>query len=136
MRSMTISQDLASRVSDAERRTAFTTGLEHVVDAHGCREAALRSRPTLERLCAAIISDLGLRIVAEPQWHIFPGPGGVTGLFLLAESHLSVHTFPEHHYAALNLYCCRSSQEWQWREALEQMLGAQRVTVRTLTRGT
>ena len=54
---------------------------------------------------------------------------------MLAESHLSVHTFPEHGYAALNLYCCRPIAEWPWQEVLKEMLGASEVVVRTLARG-
>ena len=34
-------------------------------------------------------------------------PQGITILYLLAESHFSIHTFPEHNYAAIDLYTCR-----------------------------
>ena len=93
------------------RDAAFPSGLEHVVDAYGCNEEALRSRVTLERLLSQIIEDLGLRAIGEQAWHTFPGPAGLTGLVMLSESHLSVHTFPENRYAAVNLYCCRRKAE-------------------------
>ena len=39
--------------------------------------------------------------------HAFPEPGGgFTGVFLLSESHASVHTYPEHGYAAVDLFSC------------------------------
>lgn len=113
----------------------FPSGLEHVVDAYGCNEAALRSKATLERLLSQIIEDLGLRVVGEWAWHTFPGPAGLTGLVMLSESHLSVHTFPENRYAAVNLYCCRRKAEWGWQACLKDILGATEVVVRILERG-
>src|SRR5580692_7766090 len=88
---------------------AFGLGLEHVVDAYGCDEAALRSQIVLQRLLSRIIEDLHLRVIGDPAWHVFPEPAGLTGLVMLTESHLSVHTFPESQYAAMNLYCCRQT---------------------------
>ena len=38
--------------------------------------------------------------------HIFK-PQGITILYLLSESHISIHTFPERNYAALDIYTCR-----------------------------
>ena len=38
--------------------------------------------------------------------HIFE-PQGLTILYLLSESHISIHTFPERNYAALDIYTCR-----------------------------
>jgi S-adenosylmethionine decarboxylase len=105
------------------------------VDAHGCSAALLRSRDSLERVFAAVVEELGLHPVAAPVWHEFPGPGGVTGLLLLSESHLACHTFPESGFAAFNLYCCRPRPEWAWGERLRELVGAQRVVVRLLERG-
>ena len=110
-------------------------GLEWVVDAGGCDPALLRNRAAVERVMERIIADLSLAVVGEPHWREFPGEAGVTGLYLLTESHLSVHTFPEHSIATFNLYCCRERPEWQWAERLAEMLGARRVEVRTLDRG-
>jgi S-adenosylmethionine/arginine decarboxylase-like enzyme len=39
-----------------------------------------------------------------------------TGLVLFAESHLAVHSFPEHGSLTLNLFCCRPG-EWNFRES-------------------
>lgn len=114
----------------------MTTGTEWLVDAAGCRPEALRDLDALRRVCGRIVSDLDLRVVGEPTWHQFPWPGGVTGLFLLTESHLACHTYPEIGLATFNLYCCRARPAWPWADALSEMLGAARVTVRSLSRGT
>jgi S-adenosylmethionine decarboxylase len=110
-------------------------GTEWIIDAHGCRAEALRSVSTLEALFGKIIEELRLRPVIAPIWHQFPGEGGVTGVVLLSESHLSVHTFPESGFAAINLYCCRLREMWSWEATLAATLGAARVHVRTEQRG-
>jgi S-adenosylmethionine decarboxylase len=109
-------------------------GTEWLVDASGCRAEALRDRERLRRLCEQIIRDLDLHAVGEGLWRPFPAPGGVTGLYLLTESHLACHTYPETGLATFNLYCCRSRPAWPWEESLRHELGAEAVRVRTLRR--
>ena len=89
----------------------------------------------MRRVCEQIIADLDLRVIGEAAWHQFPPPGGVTGLFLLTESHLACHTYPESGIATFNLYCCRERPWWPWTERLKNLLGATRVTVRFARRG-
>jgi S-adenosylmethionine decarboxylase len=113
----------------------LSPGTEWIVDAHGCRPDALRSRAVLEALFAQVIEDLQLRPVSAPVWHTFAGEGGITGVVLLAESHLSCHTFPESAFAAFNLYCCRPREAWPWEAALAERLGATLVHVRREARG-
>jgi S-adenosylmethionine decarboxylase len=110
-------------------------GTEWLVDAEGCRADSLRDLATLRRLCERIIAALDLHAVGDGVWHTFPPPGGVTGLFLLTESHLACHTYPEVGVATFNLYCCRPRPPWPWAERLAEALGATRVTVRARARG-
>ena len=113
----------------------MTTGLETIVDATGCSAGALSDLTVLRGLCERIVGDLELQVVGKPQWHAFPGPGGVTGLYLLSESHLACHTYPEFGLATFNLYCCRERVAWDWRRWLQQILGAERIEVRIVPRG-
>ena len=73
-------------------------------------------------------------VVAEAVWHQFPAPGGITGLLMLAESHLTVHTFPEHASVCLNLFCCTPRETWPWATQLAVLLGARDVRVRQIAR--
>jgi S-adenosylmethionine decarboxylase len=112
----------------------MTNGIEWVVDAHGCSAEALRSAKLLRDLFERMIAELGLRQVGETQWHKFPNMGGVTGLCLLAESHLACHTFPEFGSLCLNLFCCVPRECWDFDGELTKAFGATAVTVRTLSR--
>ncbi|MBX9579143.1 MAG: S-adenosylmethionine decarboxylase [Gemmataceae bacterium] len=115
--------------------TPPAVGVEWVVEAWGCDPARLRDPATVRGLCDRLLAELDLRAVAPPLWHLFPGPGGVTGLYLLAESHLACHTYPEHALATLNLYCCRPRRRWPWEDRLAEHLRAAEVAVRSVERG-
>lgn len=113
----------------------LTTGQEWLVDVSGCSPERLKDRVALAALFEELIVQLELKVVGQPQWHVFPEPGGITGLTLLAESHLAIHTFPEHGFAALNVYCCRTRARPDFQAMLERHLGAQHCHVRELARG-
>ena len=109
-------------------------GSEWVVEAYGCDPVRLADPASLHALFGAIVHELSLHPVGEPVWHQFPAPGGITGMLMLAESHLTVHTFPEHASACLNLFCCTPRAAWDWEARLAVLLGAQTVRVRELAR--
>ena len=109
-------------------------GREWVVEAYGCDPVRLADPASLRALFDAVVHELLLHPVGEPVWHQFPAPGGITGMLMLAESHLTVHTFPEHASACLNLFCCTPRAAWDWEARLAVLLGAQTVRVRELAR--
>ena len=110
------------------------TGSEWVVEAYGCDPVRLTDLRAMRALFDAMVKELALHPVGEALWHRFPGPGGITGMLLLAESHLTVHTFPEHASACINLFCCTARERWDWESRLRALLGATRVQVRALER--
>ncbi len=86
-------------------------GLHLTSDLYDCQadQALLIDADVLASLCSDATIAAGLTIVGE-KWHTFPDyqgqPGGVTGMLLLAESHLAVHTWPERAGVTLDVYVC------------------------------
>jgi S-adenosylmethionine decarboxylase len=109
-------------------------GTEWLIDASGCDAAALADADRLRAVFERVIRDLDLNVLGEIAWHQFDFPGGISGLALLSESHLSCHTYPEFRAATFNLYCCRNRTSWPWETMLKEMLGASQVKVRVLER--
>nr|HET7859677.1 adenosylmethionine decarboxylase [Caldimonas sp.] len=88
-------------------------GLHLTADLRGCAPAsAVMTAPALLRsTCLAAIAAAGLSAVGELFHRFAPSHGGgissgITGVVLLAESHLAVHTWPELGAATLDVYVC------------------------------
>ena len=109
-------------------------GTEWVIDAVACDPATLSDLGRMRAVFDRVIRDLNLHVLGEIKWHQFSPPGGLSGLALLSESHLTCHTYPEFRAATFNLYCCRSRATWPWEKMLMEMLGAASVSVRKLER--
>jgi len=110
------------------------TGSEWVVEAYGCDAVRLGDLTAMRALFRAIVTELRLHPVGKAVWHRFPEPGGITGLQMLAESHLTVHTFPEHASLCLNVFCCTPRAAWAFDERLHDLVGATDVRVTGLLR--
>lgn len=132
---MTLNVSASPRLIDDDDASLSPQGAEWIIDAAGCAPELLSSVPAMVALCDDVIDRARLHVVGTPQWHQFDHPGGITGMYLLSESHLTCHTFPEFGLAAFNLYCCRQRESCDWEALLRQHLRARRVSVRQIVRG-
>ena len=73
--------------------------------------------------------------VLSARFHKFR-PMGVTGVVLISESHLCIHTWPEHEYAAVDIFTCGSAlQAQEAAEVVIERLGCQQPSITRLERG-
>lgn len=88
-------------------RHRLATGLHLIGDLYGCRCDArlMLDAEYLENFCKQQVASAGLTTVGS-LFHSFGEDGGVTGVVVLAESHLSIHTWPESGYVTLDVYVC------------------------------
>lgn len=98
-----------ARLRPAARKAA---GLHLLGDLHGCRGDArlMRDATHLQAFCQHAVADAGLTAVGA-LFHSFGEGAGVTGVVVLAESHLSIHTWPEDGYVTLDVYVCSYSTD-------------------------
>ncbi len=115
-------------------------GVHLTADLHGCPAGlpAMVDPQALRAVCLQAVREAGLQPVGE-LFHRFPGPGGVTGAVLLAESHLAVHTWPEHGTVTVDAFVCNLHQDNSTRaerllEALVAHFGAEQVLRQRLSR--
>ena len=115
-------------------------GLHLTADLRDCApdRPALGDAQALRALCRGAVAGVGLTPVGE-LFHAFPG-GGATGVVLLAESHLAVHTWPELGAVTLDVYVCNvgvdnSERARRLLAALEQAFGAGSAERHVLRRG-
>ena len=73
--------------------------------------------------------------VLDTRLHPFDENGGVTGVVLLAESHLTIHTWPEHAYAAVDVFLCGDCDPTQSLPVLQDAFAPDTLEHQTLQRG-
>ncbi len=91
----------------ASRVPRQATGLHLIGDLYGCicDSRLMLDSQYLEDFCKERVAAAGLTTVGA-LFHSFGEDGGVTGVVVLAESHLSIHTWPESGYVTLDVYVC------------------------------
>ena len=87
------------------------TGLHLIGDLYGCLcdSRLMLDAEFLETFCKDRVAEAGLTSVGS-LFHSFGEGGGVTGVVVLAESHLSIHTWPEADYVTLDVYVCNYTE--------------------------
>jgi S-adenosylmethionine decarboxylase len=73
--------------------------------------------------------------IVDVAFHEF-NPFGISGVVVIAESHLTIHTWPEYRYAAVDVFSCGETLQPQVAvDYLVEQLGASRASVVELQRG-
>ncbi|MCG2585693.1 adenosylmethionine decarboxylase [Massilia sp. TS11] len=86
-----------------------SSGQHLLADLGGIAPERLRDAAAIDTLLRAAAEAAGARVL-HSHFHSF-GPGlGVTGVVLLAESHISIHTWPETGFAAVDIFMCGQAE--------------------------
>ena len=82
-----------------------------IVDGFGASREMLESEDTIFRFLDEYPSRIGMTKVAPPQVFRYtgskPDDWGVTGVVIIAESHISIHTFPDRRYVNIDIFSCK-----------------------------
>ena len=109
-------------------------GTHLLADFYGVAADKLTDSEHIDTLLRAGAAAAGARIL-HSHFHSFGEALGVTGVVLLAESHISIHTWPEYGFAAADIFMCGEAQPRLALEVIEQALGPVSSIVQTITRG-
>ena len=110
-----------------------TEGKHIIMDASGCNPEILNNLEVLKQ----ILKDAAQRAnatVLDVAFHHFT-PQGVSGVVVISESHLSIHTWPEYGYAALDFYTCGDADPKLACEYVAEKLGATHIHTTEILRG-
>ena len=91
--------------------------------------------PALKRLLRRAARAGGANVLSC-HMHGFGDQGGVTGVALLAESHITVHTWPERSYAAFDIFMCGACNADKAADTIARAAPDARLSIRTLERPT
>jgi S-adenosylmethionine decarboxylase len=97
------------------------------------RGTGLDDEGRIQKACRDCVTACGATLL-HIHTHKF-SPQGVSGVAVLAESHISVHTWPEIGYAAFDVFMCGDAQPWKAVGVLAAAFDTDDVRVRELLRG-
>ncbi|MEO1514552.1 MAG: adenosylmethionine decarboxylase [Bacteroidota bacterium] len=108
-------------------------GTHVILELYGCPAELLQSPSEMERIMKEAAVACEAQIV-QSNFHHF-SPLGVSGVVIIQESHLTIHTWPEYGYAAVDIFSCGPIKLSAGIDYLSEQLAAQRQEVKYLQRG-
>lgn len=111
----------------------FKLGEHYICDLSGCDPALLFDSQRARALFTQAVRKSGLTIVDEGYYEF--SPHGFTCFLLLAESHASLHAWPEYSYCAVDLFTCNVDFDARpLINTLQDLLGCQHAAVQRIHR--
>ena len=93
-----------------------------IIDGYGANRKMLESEDMIYDLLDRYPSQIGMTKVAPPQVFKYigskPDDWGISGFVLIAESHISIHTFPERCYVNIDIFSCK---DFDWEYAIQEL---------------
>lgn len=93
-------------------------GLHVMIDGYDAQGPVMTDAAALERLLHDLPGEMGMHricapVVVEVGPNCLKDPGGLSGFVMIAESHISFHTFPARSFVTIDLYTCRTGTDAQ-----------------------
>ncbi len=109
-------------------------GRHILVEFYGCPMETLTDLEQIKQSMVAAALEAGAE-VKETVFHQF-SPQGVSGVVVISESHLAIHTWPEFGYAAVDVFTCGQTVDpWVSCNYLKKSFSAQNMSAREIERG-
>jgi S-adenosylmethionine decarboxylase len=109
-------------------------GWHVLLDLSGVAAPVLRDTRRLEACLRTAAAAAGASVLSA-HFHEFGGDGGVTGVLLLSESHMTIHTWPEVGFAAVDAFMCGSAVVDRILGPIREALNPGRIDVHRAARG-
>lgn len=109
-------------------------GKHVLIEFYDCDHDLLKDNDHIEKIMneAAIIANA---TIVESVFHTF-SPWGISGVVVISESHLTIHTWPEYNYAAVDLFTCGDTLEPEKAFAyLKDQLKSKECEYKSMNRG-
>ena len=109
-------------------------GRQILVEFYDCNREVLNDEDLIRDVLLEGVRRSGATIISD-TFHTF-SPHGVSGVIVIAESHVTIHTWPEHGYAAVDIFTCGETIDpWVIQRYLEKHFQARNVSSMELKRG-
>ena len=119
-----------------------TFGEHLTIDGYGGCHSKLNDKEIVQQVLDELPELLSMTKLAPPQVYFAPGnnakdPGGWSGVVVIAESHMSVHTFPDRRFVSIDVYSCRNGMDRKFIESyFKEKFDLQELEINFIKRGT
>ncbi|MDX1590799.1 MAG: adenosylmethionine decarboxylase [Balneolaceae bacterium] len=109
-------------------------GKQILVEFYDCDQAKLNDVAFIENSLITATEASNATIISH-NFHKF-SPYGVSGVVVIAESHVAIHTWPEYNYAAVDIFTCGDTIEpWTIQEKLKEFFESKNISSMEMKRG-
>ena len=113
---------------------AYSLGRQVLIELHDCQQDQLDDVAIIEAHMISAANAAGATVI-NTTFHHF-APYGVSGVVVIQESHLSIHTWPERKFAAIDIFTCGPNVDpWRAVTYLKNAFRSQRGDAQELPRG-
>ncbi len=98
-------------VDNPEKRPYHALGRQLAIEYYECGATSLLDIDRVEKALLKAAGDSGANIISS-SFHKFE-PQGISGVVVIAESHFTVHAWPEYNYAAVDIFTCGNNIDLQ-----------------------
>lgn len=110
-------------------------GTHLIIELYECNETILRNVELIKEILVNS-AKLGGATILSDYFHKFGLEGGVTGVVCIAESHISIHTWPEYQYAALDIFTCSPKMDPDFiKNKIVEIIKPKDIKVKKINRG-
>ncbi len=110
-----------------------------IMDGYGGNAQKLEDAEQIYQLLDRYPDEIGMIKISPPKVSKYvgskPEDWGISGFVLIAESHISIHTFPERHYINIDIFSCKEFDAEQAIKELQEHFGLSEVKTFILNRG-
>lgn len=115
-----------------EKETGGVRARQLIVDLYGCRHSCIDHVDHIKGVIHQVCERIGAGIVEE-CYHKFT-PIGISAVAVITTSHISIHTWPEYGYAAVDIFSCQEEIPGEICSLLADLLEAEQVETRMISR--
>ncbi|MBI2670503.1 adenosylmethionine decarboxylase [Candidatus Woesearchaeota archaeon] len=110
-----------------------------ILDGYGCSKPSLQDLNKVYKLLDEIPNEIGMTKIMPPYVFKYSGAKpedwGLSGFVLIAESHISIHTFPEKQYLSFDIFSCKPFNPEKAIGYLEEAFSIKKSEIRNIKRG-
>jgi len=112
-----------------------------MLDCYGCNENKLKDLDFVLKFLNELPDMIKMHKIADPYAIYYPGKpdsfdkGGISAIVIIAESHISIHTFPANNYMSVDIFSCKIFDIEKAIEYITKAFGAKKFEKKILNRG-